>query len=200
MDLSGQSAAAVDADGWTYAVDFPWLKMPPSPGSGRMCAAAVLSLPRREACVLWRRLNFKHFGAQTLFGSHGDAVCDDDRTVKDFVRRRRWIRTRVPVMHEGPVRQEGAPERPAAESSPAEPTAGEAGLVEGQSPIRLQEALSYPRHGILVCPQSVFPLEMAEELSCILFVLLLVLDLGFRTIGREVFALTLFGLANAVRS
>jgi len=35
VDLSGQSAAAVDIDGWTYAVDFPWLKMPPLPGMGR---------------------------------------------------------------------------------------------------------------------------------------------------------------------
>jgi hypothetical protein len=35
VDLSGQSAAAVDADGWVYAVDFPWLRMPPLPGMGR---------------------------------------------------------------------------------------------------------------------------------------------------------------------
>lgn len=53
VDLSGQSAAAVDADGWVYAVDFPWLKMPPLPGMGRKCVwhsplkltLAVLSLP-----------------------------------------------------------------------------------------------------------------------------------------------------------
>ena len=38
VDLSGQSAAAVDIDGWAYAVDFPWLKMPPLPGMGRKCA------------------------------------------------------------------------------------------------------------------------------------------------------------------
>ena len=28
----------MDADGWVYAVDFPWLKMPPLPGMGRKCA------------------------------------------------------------------------------------------------------------------------------------------------------------------
>lgn len=37
VDLSGQSAEAVDTDGWSFAVDFPWLRMPPIPGSGRMC-------------------------------------------------------------------------------------------------------------------------------------------------------------------
>lgn len=43
VDLSGQSAEAVSTDGWSYAVDFPWLKMPPIPGSGRMCALSHTS-------------------------------------------------------------------------------------------------------------------------------------------------------------
>ena len=42
VDVSGQSAAAVDMDGWTYAVDFPWLKMPPLPGMGRKCVVQYL--------------------------------------------------------------------------------------------------------------------------------------------------------------
>ena len=52
VDLSGQSAAAVDADGWTYAVDFPWLSMPPNPGSGRMCAPPDPLAPTEEAHCL----------------------------------------------------------------------------------------------------------------------------------------------------
>ncbi len=51
MDLSGQSAAAVDIDGWTYAVDFPWLKMPPLPGMGRKCVFLYF-LDRSLTCVL----------------------------------------------------------------------------------------------------------------------------------------------------
>lgn len=35
VDLSGLVAAAVDAEGWAYAVDFPWLLTPPPPGAGR---------------------------------------------------------------------------------------------------------------------------------------------------------------------
>lgn len=35
VDLSGLGAAAVDSEGWSYAVDFNWLMMPPPPGSGR---------------------------------------------------------------------------------------------------------------------------------------------------------------------
>ena len=35
VDLGGAGESAVDADGWSYAVDFPWLRLPPAPGSGR---------------------------------------------------------------------------------------------------------------------------------------------------------------------
>jgi hypothetical protein len=35
VDLSGLGAAAVDSEGWAYAVDFPWLLTPPPPGAGR---------------------------------------------------------------------------------------------------------------------------------------------------------------------
>ncbi|KAK9843301.1 hypothetical protein WJX74_010063 [Apatococcus lobatus] len=35
VDLAGASESAVDADGWSYAVDFPWLRLPPTQGSGR---------------------------------------------------------------------------------------------------------------------------------------------------------------------
>ena len=59
VDLSGQSAAAVDADGWAYAVDFPWLKMPPLPGMGRKCVpypsiggCLFLSTPRTNVLDL----------------------------------------------------------------------------------------------------------------------------------------------------
>jgi len=38
VDLSGAGAAAVDGEGWAYAVDFNWLLTPPPPGSGRKCA------------------------------------------------------------------------------------------------------------------------------------------------------------------
>lgn len=68
----------------------------------------------------------------------------DGRSVKDFTRRRRWIRTRVPVI------SEGAGDCRADPLAPGEASTGEPGLVGNQSPIRLQEALSYPRGGILV--------------------------------------------------
>ncbi|KAK9856447.1 hypothetical protein WJX84_002649, partial [Apatococcus fuscideae] len=35
IDRSSAFEEAVDADGWSYAVDFPWLRLPPAPGSGR---------------------------------------------------------------------------------------------------------------------------------------------------------------------
>lgn len=35
VDMAGASETSVDADGWSYAVDFPWLRLPPLPGSGR---------------------------------------------------------------------------------------------------------------------------------------------------------------------
>lgn len=71
-----------------------------------------------------------------------------DRTVKDFVRRRRWIRTRVPVDAEAAVvHVEG--------TSPLGGRLGtEFGLVCGQSPPRLHEALSFPHSGALVSLHS----------------------------------------------
>ena len=35
IDRSGAYEDAIDADGWSYAVDFPWLRLPPAPGTGR---------------------------------------------------------------------------------------------------------------------------------------------------------------------
>lgn len=53
VDHQGIADDAVDADGWSYATDFSWLRMPPAPNSGHRSK------------------------------------------VRDFVRRRRWIRSRV---------------------------------------------------------------------------------------------------------
>lgn len=83
-------------------------------------------------------------------GTSNSGRCTSDispflgRTVKDFVRRRRWIRTRVPLIAQGVAGQiEG--------SSPHKQRSGaEFGLVCGQSPPRLQEALSFPHSGALV--------------------------------------------------
>jgi hypothetical protein len=35
VDLSGLASNSVDDEGWTYAVDFPWIKFPPAPDSGK---------------------------------------------------------------------------------------------------------------------------------------------------------------------
>ena len=35
IDMAGLSEAAVDAEGWSHAVDFSWLHNPPVPGAGR---------------------------------------------------------------------------------------------------------------------------------------------------------------------
>ena len=35
IDMAGLESHAVDAEGWSYAVDYPWLTAPPTPGSGR---------------------------------------------------------------------------------------------------------------------------------------------------------------------
>ena len=35
IDMGGLGTAAVDNEGWSYAVDFPWLHQPPNPGAGR---------------------------------------------------------------------------------------------------------------------------------------------------------------------
>lgn len=35
IDMRGLLEGAVDEEGWTYAVDFPWIQWPPQPGSGR---------------------------------------------------------------------------------------------------------------------------------------------------------------------
>ncbi|KAK9803004.1 hypothetical protein WJX73_009310 [Symbiochloris irregularis] len=53
VDMGGLGQACIDNEGWSYAVDFPWLHQPPNPGAGRF------------------------------------------KRVRDYVRRRRWIRTRV---------------------------------------------------------------------------------------------------------
>ena len=34
VDHQGIADDAVDADGWSYATDFSWLRMPPAPNSG----------------------------------------------------------------------------------------------------------------------------------------------------------------------
>ncbi|KAK9817772.1 hypothetical protein WJX72_002011 [[Myrmecia] bisecta] len=52
IDMTGLVDSSVDEEGWTYAVDFNWLRMPPASGAGK-------------------------------------------KKVRDFVRRRRWIRTRL---------------------------------------------------------------------------------------------------------
>lgn len=54
LDLSPQIIDACDAEGWSYGLDFPFVKHPFQPNSGR-------------------------------------------KKISDFVRRRRWIRTRVPL-------------------------------------------------------------------------------------------------------
>ena len=43
IDRSSAFEEAVDADGWSYAVDFPWLRLPPAPGSGRQRKVHVRS-------------------------------------------------------------------------------------------------------------------------------------------------------------
>ena len=35
IDMTGQETHAVDSEGWSYAVDFGWLTLPPTAGSGR---------------------------------------------------------------------------------------------------------------------------------------------------------------------
>ena len=35
IDMTGLASQAVDEDGWSYAVDFGWLQLPPASGSGR---------------------------------------------------------------------------------------------------------------------------------------------------------------------
>ena len=34
IDLTGLEVDAIDKEGWSYATDFPWLRMPPGEGSG----------------------------------------------------------------------------------------------------------------------------------------------------------------------
>ena len=67
------------------------------------------------------------------------------RTVKDFVRRRRWIRTRVPMINAQVLAGQMEGGSPLRQGSGAE-----FGLVSGSSPIRLQEALSFPHSNTLV--------------------------------------------------
>ena len=155
VDLSGRSAEAVDADGWSYAVDFPWLSMPPIPGSGRTCAkpSPPLSTSSLKAftpgshcgavCIIYSRTMFSrpHVSLIPFHSNH-------NRTVKDFVRRRRWIRTRMPVDAEAAVVQMGGT------SLQGGRRGTEFGLVCGQSPPRLHEALSFPHSGALVSPYS----------------------------------------------
>jgi len=67
------------------------------------------------------------------------------------VRRRRWIRTRVPL--DSDVARQAALTAAPIVMVDGQPQHGvEAGLVAGASPSRLQEALSFPRRGVLVRP------------------------------------------------
>ena len=85
----------------------------------------------------------------------GSATRVANRSVKDFVRRRRWIRTRVPL-------DSDAARQVALSSAPMVMVDGqlqrgiEDGLVAGASPPRLHEALSFPRRGVIVrpCPKQ----------------------------------------------
>jgi len=35
IDMAGLEEGAVDEEGWSYAVDFNWFKIPPPPGAGK---------------------------------------------------------------------------------------------------------------------------------------------------------------------
>ena len=71
------------------------------------------------------------------------------RSVKDFVRRRRWIRTRVPI-DSIEARQAGLASAAVSFDGPSPAVGMHDGLVSGASPPRLHEALSFPRRGALV--------------------------------------------------
>ena len=54
IDMTGLASHAVDEEGWSYAVDFGWLQLPPAPGSGRYRKARPapgLVHRRAAACV-----------------------------------------------------------------------------------------------------------------------------------------------------
>lgn len=45
VDMGGLGQACIDSEGWSYAVDFPWLHQPPNPGAGRFKRVCHLPCP-----------------------------------------------------------------------------------------------------------------------------------------------------------
>ena len=97
IDMSGLLENAVDEEGWSYGVDFPWLQWPPAPGAGRFRKVCVLW--SNKQCYTWKRI--LHFLNRQIIGL--SEVFLNILQVRDYVRRRRWFRTRV---HAGMALQE----------------------------------------------------------------------------------------------
>ena len=45
VDTQGIADDAVDQDGWSYATDFGWLRMPPAPNSGKFRKVTLSTYP-----------------------------------------------------------------------------------------------------------------------------------------------------------
>ncbi len=64
VDHQGIADDAVDADGWSYATDFSWLRMPPAPNSGHRSKVTITHILCLPACITFPWHN-RHCQLQT---------------------------------------------------------------------------------------------------------------------------------------
>lgn len=103
VDTQGIADDAVDVEGWSYATDFGWLHMPPAAGAGkfrrvRLAMSLECLLVTQPHCRLWSAFDmlvFVHYCLLCRVMSLCKVVATSTLQVRDYVRRRRWIRNRV---------------------------------------------------------------------------------------------------------
>lgn len=162
LDMEGLERECVDENGWTYALDFNYLKYPPPPSESqaslmsamRMLAPSVVCMKLAGGCVGRQRLMrscmpwLLGFESELLQRCAGRLQpCDPllatsspptgggKCTLKHFVRRRRWVRSRARIASERilpvPLPQQMSKED---EEGQGEQQEGQEGAVEEAAP------------------------------------------------------------------
>lgn len=82
--MKGLMENGVDEEGWSYAVDFPWIQWPPVPGSGKFRKVRTTIRTEHRTKKFHSRTEWRVVVRPALYLWQ----------VRDYVRRRRWFRTR----------------------------------------------------------------------------------------------------------